>query len=190
MIYVSTSKLNDILEKGMKNTRFNIKQIKIDTSFLEVSLIPNRQNKIQNAIKFLTKEKLYFETYEFFRPKCYYKIKGKMIYKKLKKGINRINSDSIKINDTMFFPDDKLIFEILLNEDYSLRKIEIECDVQNIRCFSSQEVRQYEIFSPNTSDPGILYLPLLVECVIELRQIKDGSNSGIGSPLYIYLVRN
>ncbi len=190
MIYVSTAKLNDILEKGKQNTRFYIEQIKIDTSLVEVSTIPNRQNKIQKVIKFLTKEKLYFETYEFFRPKCYYKIKGKMIYKKLKKGIYRINNDNIKINDTMFFSDEKLIFDILLSGDYSLRKIEIECDVQNIRCFTCQEVQRYEIFSPNTADPGILHLPLMVECVIELRQIKDGNNSGIGSPLYIDLVRN
>lgn len=55
MIYVSTEKLNDILENGMQNTSFNIEQIKIDTPFVKVSTIPKRQNKIQNVIKLLTK---------------------------------------------------------------------------------------------------------------------------------------
>lgn len=192
MIYMSTTKINNILERYEKKSQIDINNEQVNINFPFVKVVADfskNRNQLDKVIKLLRKEKLYHETTSLSRTCHYYKIAGKMVYKDFKTGVQRINNSSIKINNTMFFHDEKLVFDIDLDRDYSLKKIEMECSVQNIKCFSSQEVGDCEIFSPNTADPGILCSSLDIESVIELRRIKSGSESGTGSPIYINLVR-
>ncbi len=191
MIYVSTAKIDNILEKYNKpGVEISVDQMEV--KFLGVNSkinIAKRQNNLDKVIKILKKEKLYYDVFEHFRIGCYYKIRGQMKYKDYVQGMLREDNEKLRNKDSIFLSDEKLLFDISLSEDYCLNKIEIECNVQNVKCFSDGDYGETKIFRSNTSDPGILSKSLNVESVIELRQIKQGSKSAQGSPLYIKLLR-
>lgn len=193
MIYKSKNKLAEIINDEEKmftlSSKVSVSGSPCKGLTTEINIEPASKNSIKKAVSILKKKKLYIGPLQGNVKEGYYcEITGNLYYVGLEEGIQRKIADSrflrtIRQND--FFEDDLLLFRLDLGIGNEYRLVDIKCRAGSIQCFGEQTVKDYVLFSSNTSDPGILERQIPVNSLIRIENVDRNNKRIQGNPLYI-----
>lgn len=187
MIYKSKKKVQDIIDNcdGLRFPRVIGGSL---GDYLQFE-IPTK-NRMQIVLSILKKQKKYHEKLSNdFSIGHYYVINGNMSYIGIEAGNNRELDDKSfveKLSKEIFFVDDWLIFQILLDfESEEWKQINVKCMVENLECFTGHSIGDKIVFSKNTLDPGILEKKIPITGVVRIDNSDRERKVIYGSPLYL-----
>lgn len=192
MIYKSRNKLKEIIEDNhglfSVTPAFSFGKSIGEGISAEVAIKPELHNSVKKAVLILKRDGLYDGILRgTAKEGHYYELYGLLSYTGLQSGLQRKMADPgflKRIRERDFFSDDLLLFQIDFRGEQYLH-VEINCQAENIQCFGEQAIKEYTLFSPNTSDPGILERQLPVSALIRVEKADPHKNLIQGSPLYI-----
>lgn len=193
MIYKSRDKIEEIIndkEPMFKlNSEVTVKANPCEGVTTEISIGPIVRNSLKKAISILKRKGLYNDMLQGdIKEGYYYEIIGFLSYVGLEEGMQRHHADPRFLNSMRekdFFEDDFLKFRIDMGMSNEYRFVDVKCQAKGIQCFGKQTIREYNLLSLNTSDPGILIRKILVNSLIRIENVNEYCNCIQGSPLYI-----
>lgn len=193
MIYKSRDKIAEIIDDEEPMFKLNpevtVKAKPCEGVTPEISIEPMVRNSLKKAISILKRKGLYNDILQGdIKEGYYYEIIGFLSYIGLEEGMQRHFADSGFLNSIRekdFFEDDFLKFRIDMGMSNEHRFVDVKCQAKGIQCFGKQMIREYNLLSLNTSDPGILTRKILVNSLIRIENVNEYCNCIQGSPLYI-----
>lgn len=196
MLYVSRSKTENIInfyKKGILES-LNIKNFNISAEVdkpikagVNGMFSFEYKETIETAIKILKKNGNYLKKLDTpINLGVYYDVEGNLVYKRYINGRTRDMTEKKfikRLKDSEFFDNDMLEFQVEINDFPYL--IIMDCKAENFECFSQEDFQGHILFSPNTSDPGILYRKIPVKALIRVDCVDDEHKIIMGNPLCI-----